>query len=124
VRSIVIPHPVGNTGSVKVLPQHQTASLLEPQLLLELQRTHGSDRFEVMVKARNAHAKLSCNAFNPDRLVKVFAKSIDGFGDVVGVATQNSNLTQPSTLLSQEEAINDFPLNQGCENMCFRRGIY
>ncbi|AFZ17872.1 hypothetical protein Mic7113_2026 [Allocoleopsis franciscana PCC 7113] len=27
VRGIIIPHTVGSTSSVKVLPQHQTASL-------------------------------------------------------------------------------------------------
>ena len=32
MRSIVIPHPVGNTGCIQILPQHQTASLLEINL--------------------------------------------------------------------------------------------
>ena len=43
--------------------------------------------------------------------------------ETVNTDTQNSNLTQPSTL-SHQEPVNDFPLDQGCENMWFSRGIY
>jgi hypothetical protein len=69
-------------------------------LLLELQGTHGSDRLEVVVESRNTHTHLSGNAFNSQWLVKIFPESLDGSSNVVGVATQNGNMTEPTPLFS------------------------
>src|SRR5215207_6797967 len=56
VGGIVVSDPKGRICRVKVFAQHQTAGLLQAQLFLELQRTHGCHRLEVMMEAGDAHA--------------------------------------------------------------------
>jgi hypothetical protein len=73
---------------------------LKPQLLLELQGTHGSDRFEVMVEAGDTHAQLAGDVFDPQWLVKVLPQSIDSSGNVVSVATRQSAGADPLALLA------------------------
>lgn len=87
VGGIIVPHSVGRTGRVEIFPQHQTAGLLESQLFLELQRTHGRNRLKVMMKAGDAHAQLVGNGFNPKRLVKVVAQAIDRLPNPIQLKT-------------------------------------
>jgi len=53
VRGIIVPPHGGSTGRVKVLPQHLTASLLSLSCFWNCKGPHGSDRFEVMMEARD-----------------------------------------------------------------------
>jgi hypothetical protein len=55
VRRIIVAHAVAGAGSVEVLTEHQAASLLQPQPLLKLQRTHRGDRLELVMETRDAH---------------------------------------------------------------------
>ena len=64
VRGIVVPHAIGSTGCVEVFAQHETAGLLEPQLLLELQGTHRRDSLELGMEPRDAHAQLTRDLLN------------------------------------------------------------
>jgi hypothetical protein len=41
--------------------------------------------------------------------------------DVGSIATQDGNVTQPVTLLSHQETVDDFPRNQWCEEL--RSGV-
>jgi hypothetical protein len=50
LRGVLVAHPVAGTGGIQVLAEHQAPGLLEPELLLELQRAHRRDRLEVVVK--------------------------------------------------------------------------
>ena len=43
---------------VEILAEHEAPGFLEPQLLLELERAHGGDGFEMGVEPRYAHAEL------------------------------------------------------------------
>src|SRR3712207_2274124 len=55
VRGVVVAHAVAGARRVEALTEHQPAGLLQPQLLLELQRAHRGDLLEVVVEARGAH---------------------------------------------------------------------
>src|SRR5207248_954313 len=63
------PHAVGRTGRVEVFAQHQTAGLLLPQPLLELQGAQRRDGLEVVVQTRDAHSHLACEALDAKWLV-------------------------------------------------------
>src|SRR6266567_7925269 len=58
VGGVVVAHAIGSTCRVQVFAQHQTAGLLQPQLLLELQGAHRRDSLEVVVETRDAHWNL------------------------------------------------------------------
>ena len=82
VGGVLVPHAIGRTGRVEVFAQHQTAGLLQPQPLLELQGAHRRDGLEVVVQPRDAHAQFSCELLDAKWLVEVLAESLDGSGDV------------------------------------------
>src|SRR5688572_28659058 len=85
------------------------AGLLQPQPLLELQGAHRGDRSEVMVEARDAHPRFPRYVLDPQRPVEVFAQSLDGPSDAVGVAAEDRDLTEPAALLPLEEPEDDLP---------------
>src|SRR5689334_6116033 len=89
VRGVVVPHAVGSACSVEVFAQHQTAGLLEPQPLLELQGAHRRDGLEVAMQRRDAHAQFSRELLEGKWLVEVVTESIDRSGDVGGAAPQD-----------------------------------
>ena len=72
---------------IEALTEHEAAGLMKSQPLLELQRAHGGDCFEVVVEPRDAHPKLVRDAVDSKRLVKVLMKALNGLGDVGSVAT-------------------------------------
>ena len=123
VGGVVVPHAIGRTSRVEVFAQHQTTGLLQPQPLLELQGAHRRDGFEVVVQPRDAHAQLSRKALDAQWLVEVLTQSSDCSGDVGGVAPQDRQVTEPATLLSHQEPIDNFPRDQWHEDPRFGRGI-
>jgi hypothetical protein len=64
VGGVVVAHAIGRTRRIEIFAQHQTAGLLEPQLLLELQGAQRRDGLEVVVEPRDAHAQFSCDLFD------------------------------------------------------------
>lgn len=70
---VVITHAEGSACRIKVLAKHQSTSLLEPYLLLKLQRRYRCNGFELMVKAGDAHDNLLCGVVDSKLLVKVFS---------------------------------------------------
>jgi hypothetical protein len=86
----VVSHPIGCTGRIEVFAQHQTARLLEPQLLLELQGAHRRNGLEVMMQTRDAHSQFACEALDTKWLVEVLTKSLDRSGDEAGVESPYS----------------------------------
>src|SRR5216117_3498589 len=58
VRRIAVTHPVSGGRGVDIAGEKQPPGLLQPELLLKLQRAHRGDRLEVVVEARNAHPEL------------------------------------------------------------------
>src|SRR6266566_5118332 len=95
VGGVVVPHAIGRTCRVQVFAQHQTAGLLEPQLLLELQGAHRRDGLEVVVQTRYAHSQLSRDILDAQWLVEVLTESLDRSGDGGGVAPQDRQVTEP-----------------------------
>src|SRR5215204_2629855 len=87
VRSVRVAHAVAGACGIEILTEHETAGLLEPHLLLELQGTHRGERLEVVVESRDAHPELSRHVLDPQRPVEVFAQPLEGPGDEVSVAT-------------------------------------
>ena len=61
---ISVPHAVGGARRVRVFDQHQTTRFLQTQLLLELHGAYGRDRFEVIVKAGDAHPQFAGKLLN------------------------------------------------------------
>ena len=119
----MVPHAIGGTCRVEVFAQHQTAGLLEPQPLLELQGAHRRDGLEVVVETRDAHAQFSRDLLDAKWLVEVLTESLDRSGDVGGVAPQDRQVTEPATLLSHQEPVDNFPRDQRHEHPRFGRGI-
>ena len=57
------------------------------------------------------------------RLVEVLTESLDRSGNVGRVAPQDRQVTEPATLLSHQEPVDDFPRDQRHEDRRFGRGI-
>src|SRR6266568_2240636 len=123
VGGVAIPHAIGCTGRVEVSAQHQTPGLLQPQPLLELQGAHRRDGLEVVVEHRDAHAQLARHLLDAQWLVEIFTESLDRSGDGGGVAPQDRQVTEPSTLLSSQKPVDNFPRDQRQEDRRFVRGI-
>ncbi len=98
VGGVLVPHAIGGTCRVKVFAQHQTPGFLKPQPLLELQGTHRRDGLEVVVEPRDAHAQFSREPLEGKGLVKVLTEPSNSSGDVVGGATQDRKVGEPTTL--------------------------
>ena len=56
-------------------------------------------------------------------LVEVLTESLDRSGDVGGVAPQDRQVTEPGTLLSHQESVDNFPRDQRQKDLRFGRGI-
>src|SRR6266700_7135103 len=123
VGGVVVAHAIGGTCRVEVFAQHQTAGLLEPQPLLELQGAHRRDGFEVVVEPRDAHAQFSREFLDVKWLVEVLTESSDRSGNVGCVAPLKSKVTESATLLSHQESVDNFPRDQRQEDRRFGRGI-
>src|SRR5712692_1547429 len=123
VGGVVVPHAIGSTCRVEVFAQHQTAGLLEPQPLLELQGAHRRDSLEVVVQTRDAHVEFLCELLDAQRLVEVLTEPLDRCSDVGSVASFHYQMTEPSALLSHQEPIDNFPCKQRHQDLCFGRGI-
>ena len=119
----MVSHAIGRTRRVEVFAQHQTASLLEPQPLLELQGTHRCNGFEVVVESRDAHAQFSRESLDVKWLVKVLTESRDRSGNIRGVAALESKVTEPATLLSHQESVDNFSRDQRQEDPRFGRSF-
>src|SRR5437870_3779099 len=74
VGGVVIPHAIGGTCRVEVFAQHQTAGLLEPQPLLELQGAHRRDG----LLRGGANPRRSCPALARVSRCEVAGRSLDG----------------------------------------------
>ena len=123
VGGVVVPHAIGRTRRVEVFAQHQTAGLLQPQALLELQGAHRRDGLEVVMEPRDAHAQLVREALDAQWLVEVPAELPDCSGDVRGVAPLDRQVTEPATLLSSQEPVDNFPRDQRQEDRRVGRGV-
>src|SRR5258708_3705073 len=77
----MVADAVGGAGRVEAFAEHQPAGLLQPQPLLELQRAHSGDGFEVVMEPRNAHPQLARDAVDAQGLVKVCMQALDGLDD-------------------------------------------
>jgi hypothetical protein len=123
VRGVVISHAIGRAGRIEVFAQHQAAGLQEPQPLLELQGTQRRDGLEVVMEARDAHTQLAREQFNAQRLIEIVPESLDGSGDVGSVTACERQVKEPTTLISDQEAIDDFARNERQENPRLGRAI-
>ena len=106
-----------------MLAEHEAPGLLEPELLLELQGAHRRDRLELVVKARDAHPHLPRQAVDPQRLVELPAQPLDGFRDAIGGAAQERQVTEPVSLFSHQQPVDDLPRDQRPHNPHFARRV-
>jgi hypothetical protein len=70
VGRVIVTHPVAGLSRVEILVEHQPPGLLEPQLLLKLQRTHRRDGLEVGGEALFHSSRLT--AVPPDSVAAAF----------------------------------------------------
>lgn len=59
VRRIFIADAEASATGIEIFAKHQTSRVLQTDLFLKLKRTHRGDRFEVMMKSRNAHSEIA-----------------------------------------------------------------
>src|SRR6266545_5690425 len=83
LRRIVVADPVSSGRGVEVAGNEESPGLLQPQLLLELQRAHRGDRLEVVVQPGSTHSELSGETGDAERLVVALADQLDDPGDSV-----------------------------------------
>src|SRR5215216_27727 len=81
VRGVVVPHTETGARRVEMLAEYQPAGFLEPRVLLKLQRAHRGDCLELGVEPRDAHAKLTREAFDAQRLVVVASDPLERVDD-------------------------------------------
>ena len=60
---------------------------------------------------------------DPQRLVELFTEALDGSGNVVGVTALDRDVTEPVSLLTHQEPVDDFPCDQRREERRFGGGI-
>jgi len=70
----------------------------------------------VVVEARDAHPELPGEILDPQRLVEVPSELGDGSGDAVRLAAQGRDVPDPAALLARQEPVDDFPLDEWCED--------
>jgi hypothetical protein len=58
-RRVVVAYARLGAGRLQVFAQHQPARLLQPELLLELQRAQRCDGLEALVETRPAHPQVA-----------------------------------------------------------------
>src|SRR5438876_3112226 len=108
VRGIVVTDSVAGFRRVEIFAEHQPPGLLKPQLLLELQRTHRRHGSEVRMEPGHAHAQLSRDLVDPQRLVEVHAKFLDRANHAMRVTAERREVAQAAGLGTREQAIHDF----------------
>src|SRR5438105_13245115 len=106
-----------------MLTEYQSASFLESRLFLKLQRAHCSDRLELGVEPRDAHAKLTRKALDAQRLVIVISDSLEGFDDAGCCAAQHRDVTEPDTVGAHQQAIDDLPRDERHEHSRVGRAV-
>ena len=112
VRGVMVPHAKSRTGRVEVFAQQQAPGLLEPHLLLELQRTHGRDGLEVVVQRRDAHPQLARKLLDAQGPVEISTQALNRLGDAGGIASSDHKVTEPGALRSDQEPVDNFPRDQ------------
>src|SRR5438445_4259876 len=108
VRGIVVTDSVAGFRRVEIFAKHQAPGLLKPQLLLELQRTHRRHGPEVRMEPGHAHAQLSRDLVDPQRLVEVHAQFLDRANHAVRMTAERREVAQAAGLSTREQAIHDF----------------
>src|SRR5438132_8614712 len=108
VRGIVVTDSVAGFRRVEIFAEHQPPGFLKPQLLLELQWTHRRHGSEVRMEPGHAHAQLSRDLLDPQRLVEVHAKFLDRANYAMRVTAERGEVAQAAGLGAREQAIHDF----------------
>src|SRR5579884_2085054 len=123
VGGVVVAYTRSSACCVEVFAQHQTAGLLQSQVLLELLGTQRRDGFEAVLQTRDTHAQFVRELLDAQGPVEVLEKSLDGSGNGWGVAPRDRQVTESAPLLSHQKAIDDFPCVKRLEQSCFGRRI-
>src|SRR5947209_2072989 len=98
VGGVIVADLVARLGGVEVLADHQPTRLLKSNLLLKLQRTHGSDGFKVRVEAREAHPQLAGDGLDPQWLVEVLAELFYRTDHPVRLAAERGEVAHAAAL--------------------------
>jgi len=88
----------GSPRRIELLGQHQPARLVQPHSLLELQRTHGCRRAEVTVEGGGAQSHPARQVVDPQWLVEVVLKPVDGPRELEPMVAGRDDLPQARSL--------------------------
>ena len=96
---ILVPYTKAGTCRVQPFAKHKATGFLKAQPLLKLQGTHRCHRFELVMEPRNTHAYVMCKMFDPQRLVKVLAKTLNHRSNVRVKTRHECDVAKTTTLL-------------------------
>lgn len=102
----------GCTGGVETVHEHALARRLQPELLLVLKRTHGSERAKMMVERGDSHARDFGQVFDAQRLCEIRTHPRDCFRRPMALISESGDSSKAGALRSAEDSIDDFALNQ------------
>ena len=87
--------------------EEEPPSLLEPHLLLELERAHRRHGLELVMEAGNAHPDPSRERRDPERPVVLLAQDLDRLGDPASAPADRGDLAEPVALVALREPVHD-----------------
>ena len=123
VRRVVVPDPVPRRRRVDVPGDQEPPGLLEPDLLLELERRHPGDVLEPLVERRRAHPEVRGQVLHPDRLVEPAVEPADRLGHPVTLASEHGDVAEPLALVAHEEPVDDLADRERGEDGRLTRGL-
>jgi hypothetical protein len=108
--------PSASDGHVLDARHQQQAGLLQPDLLLELDRAERRDRLEVAVKGRRAHSARTGELLHPERLGVMVGDPPDGVADLREAAVGEGDLPHRLPQRAVQQPPEDLLLDQGREH--------
>jgi len=103
---------VGGAGGVQAVAQHQPPSLLQAQLLLELQRRQGGELLEAQVQRRRAHVRQRGQLVDAQWLVEAARQLLDDAVEPARDAVAAGQRPQPRAQRPGQHAVEDLALHQ------------
>ncbi len=100
LRGIFISDVKAGLRGVHSFIQHQPASFLQSQLLLELQRAHGRGCLEMRMEARYAHVQFVGDVFDSYRAIETLADHANGLDHAMRLPSQVGYVAQSMALLA------------------------
>lgn len=96
--------------------EHQSSCLIQSKPFLILQGAHCGELAEVVVEGWRTHLDTGCKVVDAKGRGVIQLQPIDGFRDPITLTIDRSYLSKPARLITFQETVVNFTLDQGGEN--------